>query len=80
MKDTKNVGFSVHKCVLETWHMQCSKDSKNIGIQSSCGNKNILFTIMCNGRGLHDHRIATSRSVGVRCKREDVKLISGSIQ
>ena len=28
MKDITNVGFSVHKCVMETWHAQCSKDSK----------------------------------------------------
>ena len=83
MKDNTNVGFSVHKCVMETWHVQCNKDSKHIGIQSPCVSKNILITIRCNGTrppAAVVGRIPTSRSVGVRCKREDVKLICGSTQ
>ena len=24
-----NVRFSVHECVIETWHVQCSKNSKH---------------------------------------------------
>ena len=54
--------------------------SRHIGIQSRCGNKNILITMV------HSRPQATvgptpySQSVAVRCKLEDVKLISGSIQ
>ena len=52
-----------------------------LGIQSRCRNKNILITMvgpaiyMTNGISR-----PYSQSVGVRCKLEDVKLISGSIQ
>ena len=54
---------------------------RHIGIQSRYSNKNILITMvgptiyMTNGSS-RPH----SKSVGVRCKLEDVKLISGSIQ
>ena len=74
MKDKRNVGFSE----------QYSKNNiifRHIGIQSRCRNKNILFTMVgptiCMTNGISR---PYSQSVGVRCKLEDVKLISGSIQ
>ena len=29
MKEKTNVLFSVHECVMETWHVQCSKNRKH---------------------------------------------------
>ena len=68
--------------------MQCSKNnsiSKHLehpNFQSRCGNKNILITkygtlYMTTGGSMS---MPYSQSVGVFCKLEDVKLISGSIQ
>ena len=48
MKDKTNVRFSVHECVMETWHVHCSKNSKHTLFAfeaDTCGNKNILITI-----------------------------------
>ena len=74
MEDKRNVGYSE----------QCSKNNiifRHIGIQSRCRNNNIIITMvgpticMTNGSTR-----PYSPSVRIRCKREDVKLISGSIR
>ena len=75
MKDKRNVGYSE----------QCSKNNIfldiYIGNQRRCRNNNIIFTMvgltiyMTNGSSR-----PYSQSVWVRCKLEDVKLISGGIR
>ena len=48
IKDNTNVRFSVHECVMETWHVQCSKNSKHTFFAfkaDTCGNKNIVINI-----------------------------------
>ena len=40
MKDKTNVGFSVHKCVMETCHVQCSKSN----IFQNCGSNYVWLT------------------------------------
>ena len=63
---------------------QCSKNNiifRHIGIQRRCRNNNIIITkvgptiYMTNGSSR-----PYSPSVRVRCKLEDVRLISGSIR
>ena len=62
---------------------QCRKNNiifRHIGIQSRCRNKNILITRV--GPTIYmtnSNSTPYSQSVGVRCKLDDVKLISGSI-
>ena len=75
MEDKINVGYSE----------QCSKNNIifiNIGIQRRCRNNNIIITTV--GPTIIYMTDGSSRpyspSVRVRCKMEDVKLISGSIR
>ena len=77
------MGFSVHRCVMETWHVKCSNNSKQ-ALLAFCDSKamwqqeQFIITI-------HVQRYMTTigsrpypQSVGVRRKREDAKWISGS--
>ena len=83
------MGFSLHKCVMETCHVQCSNriifdpllvntadiycHPKRMRQQENCNHYGTLY--MATGGSM-----PYSQSVGVRCNLEDVKLIRGSIQ
>ena len=73
MEDKINVGYSE----------QCSKNNiifRNIGIQRRCRNNNIIITMVGPIYMTDGSSRPYSPSVRVRCKLEDVKLISGSIR